>query len=137
MPHELHEYLDVFSEKESERLAPHREYDCKIDLEEDANLKYQRMYNLSPLELDVLKSRLDEQLAKGWIRKSSSPVAAPIMFAGKKDGGLRLCVDYRNLNTATKKDRYPIPLPSEITDRLAGKKKKMTRLDLRNGYHLV
>jgi hypothetical protein len=136
VPHELHEYLDVFSEKESQRLAPHREYDCKIDLEEGANLKYQRMYNLSPMELDVLKSRLDEQLAKGWIRKSSSPIAAPIMFAGKKDGGLRLCVDYRNLNAATKKDRYPIPLPSEITDRLAGKK-KMTRLDLRNGYHLV
>lgn len=58
------------------------------------------------------------------------------MFAGKKDGDLRMCVDYRNLNMATRKDRYPIPLPTEITDRLAGKK-KMTCLDLRNGYHLV
>ena len=84
----------------------------------------------------MLREYLRDALAKGWIRESSSPAGAPILFAPKKDGELRLCVDYRGLNKITKKNRYPLPLIGEILDRLS-KAKVYTKLDLRNAYHRI
>src|SRR5882672_5358135 len=75
-------------------------------------------------------------LGKGFIRSSQSPAGAPVLFAKKKDGTLRLCVDFRNLNKLTRKDRYPIPLVTNLLDQL-GSAKVYTKLDLRAGYYNV
>ena len=78
---------------------------------QDSPPPYGPLYSLSLEELKTLKAWLEENLAKGFIRASSSPSAAPVLFI-KKDGSLRLCVDYRGLNEGTIKDRYPLPLMS-------------------------
>ena len=92
------------------------------------------IYNLSARELEILRDYLAEAQEKGWISPSNSPVGAPILFVPKADGTMRLCVDYRGLNKVTVKDRYPIPLVSEMLDRLS-KAKIYTKLDLRDAYH--
>jgi hypothetical protein len=68
------------------------------------------MYSMSDLELQALRAYLDENLEKGFIRPSSSSAASPVLFVRKGDGGLRFYVDYRALNSITKKNRYPLPL---------------------------
>jgi hypothetical protein len=95
------DYVDVFSKERAETLAPHRPIDHVIDLEPDFKLPYGRIYNLSEVELETLKAYIETTLANGFIQRSSLPAAAPVLFAKKKDGGLRLCVDYRALNKAT------------------------------------
>jgi hypothetical protein len=92
------------------------------------------LYNLSQRELQVLREYLDTALKKGWIRVSKSLSAAPILFVPKKDGGDRLCVDYRGLNKVTIKNRYPLPLISKLLDRL-GHAKVFSKLNLRDAYH--
>ena len=92
------------------------------------------MYPLSPRELVALKEFLEENLAKGFIRESKSPAGAPILFAPKKDGSLRLCVDYRGLNAVTVKNRYPLPLISEIIDRVQGAY-YFSKIDLKDAYY--
>ena len=81
-----------------------------------------------------LRNYLDDALEKGWIRHSTSPAGAPILFVPKKDGGLRLCVDCRGLNAVTFKNRHPLPLITETWDRLGGSK-VFTKLDLKDAYH--
>ncbi len=80
-------------------------------------------------ELKVLRKYLDENLSKGFIRASSSPVASPVLFVRKPGGGLRFCVDYRGLNALTIKNRYPIPLLQETLNRLS-RAKFYTKLDI-------
>ena len=77
-----------------------------------------------------------EALDRGWIRESSSPAGAPILFVPKKGGELRLCIDYQGLNRLTIKNRYPLPLIGELMDRLS-KAKCYTKLDLQNAYHRI
>lgn len=72
------------------------------------------IYNLSETELEALREYLDENLKKGFIRPSESPAGAPILFVKKKDGSLRMCVDYRGINKITIKNRYPLPLIAEL-----------------------
>jgi len=86
--------------------------------------------------LRTLKAYIEANLANWFIQRSSSPAAAPILFAKKKDGGLRLCVDYRALNKATVKNRYPLPLISEMLDRVRETGIFM-KLDLRGAYNLI
>jgi hypothetical protein len=92
------------------------------------------LYNLSQRELQVLREYLDAALEKGWIRVSKSLSVAPILFVLKKDGGDRLYVNYRGLNKVTIKNRYPLPLISELLDRL-GHVKVFTKLNLRDAYY--
>lgn len=94
------------------------------------------IYNLSATELSTLRDYLEDALQKGWITHSKSPAGAPILFVPKKDGGLRLCVDYRGLNKVTIKNRHPLPLISEILDRLAGAK-IYSKIDLKDAYHRI
>jgi len=101
-------------------LAPHRNIDLAIDLQPGKEPPYGPIYPLSQTELAALRDFLEENLAKGFIRESKSPAGAPILFVPKKDGGLRLCVDYRGLNTITVKNRYPLPLITKIIDQVAG-----------------
>ncbi len=87
-------------------------------------------------ELETLRDYLDENLAGGWIRPSTSAAGAPVFFVPKKDGSLRLCVDYKGLNLISRKNRYPMPLISEAIDRRSGTK-FYTQLDNRDAYHRV
>ncbi len=136
IPSEYSDFADVFDEGLSEVLPEHRPYDLKIDLEDGAEPPLGRLYPLSPKELDALRIFLDKHLETGAIQPSSSPHGAPVLFVPKKSGALRLCVDFRGLNRITKKDRYPLPLISDLLD--APKKAKLyTKLDLRHAYHLV
>ena len=91
---------------------------------------------MSRHELEALRIWLDENLAKGFIRPSSSPAGAPILFVKKKDGSLRLCVDYRDLNEKTIKNRYPLPLIPETLMQLS-RAKYFTKLDIRGAYNLI
>ena len=95
-----------------------------------------RTYNMSPAELKVLDDYINEALAKGWIRESKSSAGAPIVFSPKKNGELRVCVNYRGLNAITFKNRYPLPLISELLDRLNGSV-VFSKIDLKNAYYRI
>jgi len=95
-----------------------------------------RMYSLSETEMKALREFLDDNLCNGFVRPSNSSHGAPILFVKKKDGSLRLCVDFRGLNKISKKDRYPLPLISDLLDS-PGKARIYTKIDLRHAYHLV
>ncbi|VDC04626.1 unnamed protein product [Peniophora sp. CBMAI 1063] len=137
VPSAYHDYLDVFDKARSERLPPHREgHDIAIELEEGASIPSGRLYQMSVEELSALKEFIDDSLRKGYIRSSSAPCGAPVFFVKKKDGSLRLVVDYRALNKVTIKDSYPIPLTQELLDRLKSAK-VFTTLDMRWGYYNV
>jgi len=129
-------YAEVFNERNCDILPPHREYDCEIRLKDNSNLFYGPIYPLTEVERDELKKYIKENLEKGFIRKSTSPAGAPILFVKKKDGSLRLCVDYRKLNEMTIRNSYPLPLISELLDRVKGAK-FFTKLDLKSAYNLV
>src|SRR6185295_10640362 len=88
----------------------------------------------SPVELDELKKQIEEALANGQIRPSKSPFGAPVLFVKKKDGSMRMCIDYRGLNRITIKNKYPLPRVDELFDRLLGAK-YFSKIDLRSGYH--
>jgi hypothetical protein len=135
IPQEYLEYQDVFSEQRADELPPTDGKTHAIDIG-GAEPPYGPIYALSEVELKALREYLDSSLKKGWIRRSVSPAGAPILFVPKKDGGLRLCVDYRGLNKITVKNRYPLPLIQEMLDRLQGAK-LFTKLDLRNAYHRI
>src|SRR5215471_11655333 len=129
-------YSDFFSTHKAEQQPPHRAVDHAIELKPGAEPPYMRMYNLSPAELKVLGEYINKALAKGWIRESKSPAGAPVLFAPKKNGELRLCVDYRGLNAMTIKNRYPLPLINELLDRLNGSY-VFSKIDLKNAYHRI
>ena len=135
VPLEYAEYIDVFEEKNAETLPPHRpNVDHEIPLIPGAKPVFGPIYNLSETELQYLKDYIDRMLARGWIRPSKSPFGSPILFVKKADGSLRLVVDYRKLNALTVKNRYPLPLISELFDRLKNAK-YYTRLDMQDAYN--
>jgi hypothetical protein len=136
IPSTYRDFLDIFSKKKNETLPPHRPTDHAIDLEVDAKLPYRQIYSLSEVELKALKAYIETNLASGFIRRSSLPAASPILFVKKKDGSLRLCVNYRARNHASVKTHYPLPLISEMLERV-GKAKIFTKLDLRGVYNLI
>lgn len=110
--------------------------DHAIEVEPGSSPPNKAPYRLSVEQLTELKRQLEVLLAKGHIRPSVSPYGAPVLFAPKKDGGLRLCVDYRALNKITIKNSFPIPRMDDMLDRLHGAK-YFTKLDLHAGYNQV
>jgi hypothetical protein len=133
----IDEFRDVFPDDLPVGLPPERFIDHKIKLQPDAAPTFQNHRRLSPRDLDELREHLDDLLKHGFIRASHSPYGAPVVFAKKaNDTKRRFCVDYRDLNTITIKDKYPIPRIDELLDRLHGAK-YFTKLDLRSGYHQV
>ena len=135
IPPQLEEFEDVFSNEKAGILPEQKQGDHAIELN-GGEPPYGPLYNLSRVELAELRRYLDDALAKGWIRHSVSPAGAPILFVPKKDGGLRLCVDYRGLNAVTIKNRHPLPLITETLDRLCGAK-RFSKLDLKDAYHRI
>ncbi|CAN2389487.1 multicellular organism development, partial [Pristimantis euphronides] len=119
-----------------ETLPPHRTYDCAIDLLPDRKFPKGRMFNLTVPERQAMKEYIQESLKKGHIRPSTSPLGAGFFFVGKKDGGLRPCVDYRGLNDITRKNRYPLPLISDLFNQIQGAR-WFSKLDLRGAYNLI
>jgi len=93
-------------------------------------------YKMSHEELKELKVQLEELLMKGYIKPSKSPYGALVFFVHKKDGTLKMCVDYRALNKATVKNWYPLPRIDDLFDRLSGAK-VFSRIDLRSGYYQI
>ena len=137
IPEELREFIDVFSKSKAETLPSQRSYDCKIDLVDPLKLPPLRpIYTLSEIEKKALKDYIKEMLSIGFIRSSNSPVGAPIFFVNKKDKTLRPCVDFRELNEATVKDRFPLPLISDLFDRVSNAR-YFSKIDLRGAYNLI
>ena len=136
IPHQYQDLAIVFSKKEADKLPPHRLTDCKIVLEKDATLHYGPIYPLTEEESQVLKDYIKENLEKGFIRPSESPAGYPVLFQKKKDGSLRLCVDYKKLNAVTIRNSYPLPLITDIIEKVKGAK-YFTKLDLRSAYNLI
>jgi hypothetical protein len=136
LPTEYADFADLFSKQSANVLPKHQPWDHTIPLIEGKQPPYGPIYPLSELELRSLREYLDEHLQKGSIRLSSSPAGSPILFVKKKDGSLRLCVDYRGLNSITIKNRYPLPLIPEMLDRLRSAR-IYTKLDLRDAYNLI
>lgn len=116
LPEGYASYADVFDNDKAGVLPEHHPMEHKIDVEEGKDPPWSPVYPLGEPELDALREYLNSSLKKGWIRRSISPAGAPILFVPKKDGGLRLCVDYRGLNAVTIRNRTPLPLISETLD---------------------
>jgi len=133
---EYRDYADIFSQEKVNALPEHSKYDDRIDLIPKAKLPDGPIYPLSKKEFDALWDYIREMEDHGKIRRSSSPIGAPILFLPKPDRTLWLCVDYRRLKKITIKNKYPLPLMSELRSRLC-KATIFTKLDLKNGYYLI
>ena len=120
--------------REDSRVTPAREIEFNINLIPDTTPISKAPYRMAPAELKELKVQLEEMLEKGLIRPSTSPWGAPVLFVRKKDGTLRLCIDYRELNKVTVKNKYPLPRIDDLFDQLEGSS-VYSKIDLRTGYH--
>ncbi|KAF5786109.1 putative nucleotidyltransferase, Ribonuclease H [Helianthus annuus] len=129
----ISEYPEVFPE-ELPGLPPDRQVEFRIDIIPGVAPVARAPYRLAPTEMKELRTQLDDLVAKGFIRPSSSPWGAPILFVKKKDGSMRLCIDYRELNKVTIKNRYPLPRIDDLFDQLQGAS-YFSKIDLRSGYH--
>ncbi|WVZ53560.1 hypothetical protein U9M48_004483 [Paspalum notatum var. saurae] len=115
-------------------MPPDRNVEFLIDLFPGTAPITKRPYRMAPAELAELKEQLRELLQKGFIRPSSSPWGAPVLFVTKKDGSIRMCIDYRSLNEVTIKNKYPLPRIDDLFDQLRVAK-YFSKIDLRSGYH--
>ncbi|GJU40250.1 putative reverse transcriptase domain-containing protein, partial [Tanacetum coccineum] len=129
----VRDFPEVFPDDLS-RLPPIREIEFRIELIPGATSVAKSPYHLAPSELEELSGQLKELQDKGFIRPSSSPWGAPILFVKKKDGSFRMCIDYRELNRLTVKNRYPLPRVDDLFDQLQGSQ-FFSKIDLRTGYH--
>nr|XP_027098834.1 uncharacterized protein LOC113718113 [Coffea arabica] len=127
----VQEFPDVFPE-ELKTLPPEREVEFRIDLVPGSAPISKTPYRMAPAELKELKIQLQDLLEKGFVKESDSPWGAPVLFVKKKDGSLRLCIDYRGLNEITIKNKYPLPLIDSLFDQLQGSV-VFSKLDLRQG----
>ena len=130
---EVRDFLDVFPE-DLPGLPPKRPVEFRIDLIPGAAPIARAPYRLAPSEMQELSSQLEELLSRGFIRPSFSPWGAPVLFVKKKDGSFRMCIDYRELNKLTVKNRYPLPRINDLFDQLQGST-HYSKIDLRSGYH--
>ncbi|KAD4385578.1 hypothetical protein E3N88_25747 [Mikania micrantha] len=129
----VRDFPEVFPD-ELPGLPPVRQVEFRIDLIPGAAPIAKTPYRLAPSEMQELSSQLQELLDQGFIRPSFSPWGAPILFVKKKDGSFRMCIDYRELNKVTIKNRYPLPRIDDLFDQLQGSR-HFSKIDLRSGYH--
>jgi hypothetical protein len=131
----LRKYRDVFLEEVS-GLPLRRDIDFSIELAPGVVSVSRTPYRMSTPDLVELKFQLREMMDKGYIRPSVSPWGAPVLFVEKKEDTLRLCIDYRQLNKVTIKNKYPLPRIDDLFDQLGGAS-IFSKIDLRSGYHQV
>ncbi|GJU55939.1 putative reverse transcriptase domain-containing protein [Tanacetum coccineum] len=129
----VRDFPEVFPE-DLPGLPPTRQVEFQIDLIPGAAPVARAPYRLAPSEMKELSEQLKELSDKGFIRPSSSPWGAPVLFVKKKDGSFRMCIDYRELNKLTVKNRYPLPRIDDLFDQLQGSS-VYSKIDLRSGYH--
>jgi hypothetical protein len=129
------EYPDVFPD-ELPGMPPDRDVEFVIELQPGTAPISKRPYRMPPRELAELKTQLQKLLDKGYICPSSSPRGCPALFVKKKDGSLKMCVDYRQLNAVTIKNKYPLLRIDVLFDQLA-RAKVFSKIDLRSGYHQI
>ncbi|GJT67649.1 putative reverse transcriptase domain-containing protein [Tanacetum coccineum] len=115
-------------------LPPTRQVEFQIDLVPGVAPVARSPYRLAPSEMQELSTQLQELSDKGFIRPSSSPWGAPVLFVKKKDGSFQMCIDYRELNKLTVKNRYPLLRIDDLFDQLQGSR-VYSKIDLRSGYH--
>ncbi|CAL2238354.1 unnamed protein product [Prunus armeniaca] len=127
------EFSDVFPD-DLPGLPPKRETEFTIELLPGTNPIHQAPYRMAPAELRELNTQLQELVDLGFIRPSVSPWGALVLFVKKKDGSMRLCIDYRQSNKGTVRNRYPLPRIDDLFDQLKGAK-YFSKIDLRSGYH--
>jgi len=132
----LEEFPDMMTEELPKDLPPRRRIDHAIEVVPGMAPPAKAPYRMNHEELKELKVQLEELLTKGYIKPSKSPYGAPVHFVHKKDGTLRMCVDYRALNKATVKNRYPLPRINDLFDRLS-EANVFSRIDLRSGYYQI
>ncbi|GJV89297.1 putative reverse transcriptase domain-containing protein [Tanacetum coccineum] len=129
----IRDFPEVFP-KELPGLPPPRQVEFRIDLVLGVALVVRAPYRLAPSEMKELSVQLQELLEKGYIRPSSSPWGAPMLFVKKKYGSFRMCIDYHELNKLTVKNRYPLLRIDDLFDQLQGSS-VYSKIDLRSGYH--
>jgi hypothetical protein len=127
------EFPDVFP-KDLPGMPPEQKVEFAIELLPGTAPIFKRAYRISRPELVELKKQIDELSEKGYIRPSTSPWAAPVLFVEKKDGIKRMCIDYRALNEVTIKNKYPLPKIEDLFDQLRGAS-VFSKIDLRSCYH--
>jgi hypothetical protein len=131
----VREFPEVFPD-EIPDVLPEREVEFGIDLVPGTRPISMAPYRMSPSELAELKKQLEDLLEKKFVRPSVSPWGAPMLLVKKKNGSMRLCVDYRQLNKVTIKNRYPLPRIDDLMDQLVGAS-VFSKIDLRSGYHQI
>ena len=136
VPSEYHEFANVFSKTKAEILPSHHPYNLKINLEEGAQPLVSPIYSLSASEQEALKEFIEENLNMSFIRPTSSPHSAPVLFVKKKYSLLRLCIDFHSLNHISKKTCYSLPLISDLLDS-PHKAWVYSKIDLCYVYYLV
>ena len=129
----MHEFPEVFPD-ETPDVPLKREVEFAIDLVPGTRPMSMAPYRMSASELSELKKQLEELLEKKFVRPSVSPWGAPVLLVKKKDGSMRLCVDYRQLNKVTIKNKYPLPRIDDLMDQLVDAR-VFSKIDLRLGYH--
>ena len=125
-------FIDIYGDVKG--LPPVREVEFEIELVPGTSPISRAAYRMAPKEMTELRKQLDELLDHGFIRESHSPWGAPVLFVKKKDGSMRLCIDYRQLNKVTIRNKYPLPRIEDLFDQLQGAK-CFSKIDLRSGYH--
>ena len=138
IPVEYREFSALFKPMDgSDPLPPHRPgFDFEINLQPNTSPPFGRIYNLSPPEKSYLKNHLNELQSRGFITLSKSSAGAPVLFVAKKDGSLRMVIDYRGLNAITIKNKTPLPLIDFLFTSLHGST-IFTKLDLSEAYHHI
>ena len=127
-------YKEIFREPTS--LPPVRAHDHKIPFKDRVSTINVRPYRHSTVQKDVIELMTKELLDVGLVQPSNNPYSSPIVLVKKKDGSWRMCINYRELNKSTIKDKYPIPIIEELVDELHGSG-WFSKIDLRSGYHHI
>ena len=136
LPVEYEDFADVFSKKNTDVLFEHSMHDLVMETEKGKQPLFSPVYNHLVVELQTLHEYINNMLAKGFIEPSKSAFGTLVLFTKKKDGGLRLCVDYQELNVITLKNRHPLPLIQTFLDLIVGFW-FFTKLDIIAAYNLL
>ena len=134
VPKKFLKWRKVFEKVESERMLTRKIWDHAIDLKETFKPWKGKIYPLFKNEREEVQNFIENQLRKGYIRPSKSSQTSPVFFVGKKDRNKRMVMDYRNLNSQTVKNNYPLPLITDLIDNMSSKK-VFTKMDLRWGFN--
>lgn len=133
----IKEFDDVFPKELPSGLPPKREkLEHEIKLKDHRQPPYRRPYKMGPKEMEILKETIDEMMKKGFIQRSQSRYGAPVLFVPKKDGGMRMVIDYREINKITIKNGYPLPSVEELFPIVQGAK-WFSKIDLHSGYYQI